>query len=61
MGHNTRRDEEPFRDYLGDGADREMKGGIPAETAKHQSFSHEASTAGASSCSLVTSAFLYAT
>lgn len=39
MGHNPHRDEEPFRDDLGDGVDREMKGDIPAETAKHQSFS----------------------
>lgn len=39
MGRNARRDEEPFRDYLGDGVVREMKGDIPADTAKHQSFS----------------------
>lgn len=34
MGHNARRDEEPFRDDLGDSADREMKGGIPADNCQ---------------------------
>lgn len=39
MGRSARRDEEPFRDYRGDGVDHEIKGDIIAETAKHQSFS----------------------